>query len=165
MLRTMRRFNQMLDEESIQEVLKKGTSGVLALAGDDGYPYAVPISYAYDPQNNCFYFHGAKTGQKIDAMTRNEKASFCVIDKDQIVSERFTTYFRSVIAFGRMHVIVDDTEKKKAIEAIAAKYSHEETEESRENEISKSWKALCLLKLEIEHMTGKQAIELVQKKK
>lgn len=115
MFRKMRRFNQMLDEESIQEVLKKGTSGVLALAGDDGYPYAVPISYAYDPQNNCFYFHGAKTGQKIDAITRNEKASFCVIDKDQIVSERFTTYFRSVIAFGRMQVIVDDTEKKKPL--------------------------------------------------
>lgn len=164
MFREMRRKNQQLSEAECLQVLDRGTHGVLALEGDEGYPYAVPISYAYDEKENCFYFHGAKSGHKLDAVHRCARASFCVVDQDQIVPERFTTYFRSVIAFGRIHEITDETEKKKAIEAVACHYSPEESEESREKEIRNTWKALCLLRFDVEHMTGKEAIELVREK-
>ncbi len=83
MFREMRRKRQALDAEEMADVLHKGTSGVLALSGDDGYPYAVPISYVYD--GNKIFFHCAKSGHKLDAIHRNAKASFCVIDQDQIV--------------------------------------------------------------------------------
>ena len=98
MFREMRRKKQQMSGDACDELLFRGTSGVLALSGDDGYPYAVPISYVYDGEK--IYFHCAKSGHKLDAIKRNPKASFCVIGQDQIVPEEYTTYFRSVIAFG-----------------------------------------------------------------
>ena len=116
MFREMRRKKQLLTPEERAAVLHRGTSGVLALAGDDGYPYAVPMSYVYDGAK--LYFHCAKSGHKLDAIRRNCKASFCVIDQDQIVPEEYTSHFRSVIVFGTMRILEDDGEKRAAIEAL-----------------------------------------------
>ena len=89
MFREMRRKGQALPAEEITAVLYRGRSGVLALSGDDNYPYALPISYVYD--GNHIYFHCARSGHKLDAIQRNCKASFCVVDQDQIVPEEYTT--------------------------------------------------------------------------
>ena len=98
MFRPMRRFKQALSPEECRAVLERGTSGVLALSGDGGWPYAVPLSYVY--ADGKIYFHSAKSGHKVDAIRSCPRASFCVIDQDHIVPEEYTTYFRSVIAFG-----------------------------------------------------------------
>ena len=103
MFREMRRKKQVLPEEVCTSILNRGTSGVLALMGDEGYPYAVPMSYVYD--DGKLYFHCAKEGHKLDAVRRCSKASFCVIDQDQIVPEEYTTYFRSVILFGTIRIL------------------------------------------------------------
>lgn len=158
MFREMRRKKQKLSKEECERILYDGTSGVLALHGDDGYPYTVPISYVYDGEK--LWFHSAKSGHKIDAVLKNDKASFCVIDQDQIVPEEYTTYFRSVIAFGRIRIAEDDTEKRSAIEKLALKYAPDDTAENREKAIEREWNPLCILEMEIEHLSGKQAIEL-----
>ena len=87
--RPMRRKKQALSRQECEAVLKRGSSGVLALLGDGGYPYAVPLSYVYE--DGRIYFHCARTGHKLDAIRKEEKASFCVIDQDRIVPEKFTT--------------------------------------------------------------------------
>lgn len=115
MFREMRRKRQALSAEETASVLYRGMSGVLALAGDDGYPYAVPVSYVYDGDKICF--HCAKSGHKLDAIQRNAKASFCVIDQDQIIPEEYTTYFRSVIVFGQIRVLDDEQAKRIAIKS------------------------------------------------
>ena len=115
--------------EEVKEILYEGTSGVLALSGDDGYPYAVPLSYVYD--GGKIYFHCAKAGHKLDAIKRDEKASFCVIGQDQVVPEEYTTYFRSVIVFGKIQIIEDETKKRQAIEKLAVKYTPEDTATGR----------------------------------
>lgn len=162
MFREMRRKNQVLSlEESIQ-ILKRATSGVLAVSGDDDYPYAVPLSYVY--HDNKIYFHGAKTGHKLDGITRNEKVSFCVIDQDQVVQDEYTTYFRSVIVFGRARVM-DEEEKRRELEILTARYSPDIEEATRSLAIDKGLKAVCMIELEIEHMSGKEAIELVKAKR
>lgn len=158
MFRQMRRKNQLLSAEDTAAVLKRGTAGVLALSGDNGYPYAVPLSYVYD--DGKIYFHSAKSGHKIDAVCGSEKASFCVIDKDQIVPEKFTTYFRSVIAFGTIRILEKEDEKRAAIAKLAMRYSPEIAPAKHDEEIDKSMNALCMLEMTIEHMTGKQAKEL-----
>ena len=136
MFRPMRRIRQQLSLEECQAVLARGTSGVLALSGDEGYPYALPISYVY--HDGKLYFHCAKSGHKLDAIRRESKVSFCVIDQDQIVPQEYTTYFRSVIAFGRMRILADGGEKRAAIEALSLKYAPKEpgstwTRSSRRN--------------------------------
>lgn len=130
--------------------------------GDAGYPYAVPLSYVY--ADGRIIFHGAKSGHKIDAIRGCEKASFCVIDRDQVVPEEYTTWFRSAIAFGRVRIIDQDAEKRAAIELLAEKYSPDDPE-GRRAEIEREYKILCMFELRIEHMTGKEAIELVRARK
>lgn len=159
MFREMRRKKQKLSKEECDRILYNGTSGVLALHGDDGYPYAVPVSYVYDGEK--LLFHSAKNGHKIDAILKNAAASFCVIDQDQIVPEEYTTYFRSIIAFGRIRILEDATEKRSAIEKLAVKYAPDDTAENRNNAIDREWKLLCMMEMEIEHLTGKQAIEMI----
>lgn len=160
MFRKMRRFGQQLSDGECTEILTRATSGVLALNGDDGYPYAVPLSYVY--RDGRLYFHCAVEGHKLDAIRRSDKASFCVIDQDEVVPERYTTYYRSVIAFGRMRVLEDD-EKRQAIEWLADRYAPGETERGR-REAEAAWNRLCVLEMRMESMTGKQARELSQNK-
>ncbi len=162
MFREMRRKRQLLAEAETIQIFERGTSGVLALSGDEGYPYAVPLSYVY--ADGRIIFHGAKSGHKIDAIRGCEKASFCVIDRDQVVPEEYTTWFRSAIAFGRVRIIDQDAEKRAAIELLAEKYSPDDPE-GRRAEIEREYKILCMFELRIEHMTGKEAIELVRARK
>ena len=129
MFREMRRKRQMLSEDDCKIILREGTSGVLALSGDDGYPYAVPLSYVYDGEK--IFFHCAKSGHKLDAIRRNPKASFCVIGQDKVVPEEYTTYYRSVIAFGTVRILEDDREKYDSVREIALKYAPLDTVEQR----------------------------------
>lgn len=161
MFRQMRRKKQVLTKEDCELVLERGTSGVLAVQGDGGYPYAVPLSYVYT--GGKIVFHCAKQGLKLDAIAQNDKVSFCVIDLDDIQPERYTTYFRSVIAFGRARVLEEEAEKRAAIEALAAKYTPDDPE-GRKQEIEREYRALCVVAIEIDHLSGKEAIELVKKK-
>lgn len=158
MFRELRRKKQVLSAEENAKILKNGTSGVLALVGDNGYPYAVPISYVYDGEK--LYFHCARSGHKMDAIKRNPKASFCVIDQDLVVPEEYTSYFRSVIVFGTMRILEQDMEKRAAIEKLALKYAPDDTQENRHKAIEREWKPLCVLELTPEHISGKDAIEL-----
>lgn len=162
MFREMRRKRQMLSEDDCKIILREGTSGVLALSGDDGYPYAVPLSYVYDGEK--IFFHCARSGHKLDAVRRNPKASFCVIGQDKVVPEEYTTYYRSVIAFGTVRILEDDREKYDSVREIALKYAPLDTEEQRRAAIEREWNGLCMLEMTIEHLTGKEARELMEKR-
>lgn len=160
--REMRRKNQALSPQAVTEILQNETVGVLALAGDDDYPYTVPMNYVYDGEK--LFFHSAKSGHKIDAIQRSAKASFCVIAKDQIVPEEYTTYFRSVIVFGQIRCLDEDVEKRTAIDLLARKYAPDDTTANREQAIARDWAPLCVLVMTIDHASGKEAIELVRTK-
>ena len=158
-MREMRRSRQLLSREDCESILNEQTSGVLSVYGDDGYPYGVPLSYAY--ADGKLYFHSAKTGHKMDAVRKNNKVSFTIIAQDNIVPEEYTTHFRSVIVFGRVRILENDTEKRAAIEQLAEKYMPD-LKEGRLQEIDREFSRLCMLELTIDHMTGKEAIELVR---
>ena len=162
MFRPMRRKKQLLMEAETIAMLETCTSGVLAVHGDDDYPYAVPLSFAYE--DGKLYFHSAVGGHKLDALERSDKASFCVIGADDIVPERFTTHFQSAIAFGRVRVVTDDAEKRHALMLLAEKYSPEYLDVAG-SEIDGDWKRVCVIELAIEYMTGKAALELVKERR
>lgn len=158
MFRTMRRKRQELSAQECAAVLERGTSGVLAVSGDDGYPYAVPLSYVFT--GSSILFHCAVEGHKLDAVARNSKVSFCVIDRDTVLPEMFTTAYQSVIVFGKAHVVTDDEARRAALLRLGAKYSP--AGPALEAEVLRTLARVCILELEIEHMTGKKAIELVK---
>lgn len=142
----------MLSEEEANNIMMTASSGVLALTGDKDYTYAVPLSFAYE--NSRIYFHCAKEGHKIDALKNNEKVSFCVIDKDNVIPEAFNTIYRSVIAFGRARILDDDGERMEALERLIRKYSPAYVSQGKK-EIEKYWDRVCLVEIRVEHMTGK----------
>jgi uncharacterized protein len=157
MFRELRRIKQSLSIEEINTVMARCTNGVLACLGDDGYPYAVPLNYVYF--NNKIYFHSAKAGHKIDAIAENSKVSFCIIDKDTISSEKYTSYFRSVIAFGKAR-IVEGEEGLDAFYALVEKYSGDQPESSKRKEVAECSHAY-IISIDIDHISGKQAKELM----
>ena len=158
MFREMRRKRQLLPTEESIAILEKMTNGTLALHGEDGYPYAVPVNYVY--ADGKIYFHSATTGHKVDAIMRNDKVSFCVVERDEIKPAEFTTCFRSVIAFGKARILEDEDEKQLALRLLADKYSHGEP--GVEDEIAKGFNHLLMVEITVEHLTGKEAIELVR---
>ncbi len=159
MFRHMRRNKQLLPEKATIEILQKGISGVLAVTSDDGYPYAVPLNYAYEAGK--IYFHFAVSGHKLDAIERNDKVSFCVIGKNEVIPETFTTHFSSVIVFGRLYLVTADEEKRYALSVLANKYSPGLIPEARQ-EIDCNLGRVAVGELRIEHLTGKAAHEIVQ---
>lgn len=156
----MRRSVQELDESTCLSLLEGASSGVLALSGNgEEYPYAVPLSFVYDSGN--IYFHGAKNGHKSDLALKNPRASFCVISRDDVIPEKFTTAYRSVVVFGTLEYIESDEDKKEPLRLLCKKYSPSESAGAVEAEISKFLSSVCVARLAVEHMSGKQGKELL----
>lgn len=154
----MRRIRQQLTHDECIEILCRATAGVLAVTGDGGYPYAVPLSHIY--AGGRLYFHSALQGHKVDAIAADARCSFCIIDRDEVHPESFTTHFKSVIAFGRIHIIDDDEERLAALRMLGRRHAPHDAA-GLQREIDKDYGRVLLLRLDIEHLTGKQAIELV----
>ena len=159
--REMRRKRQQLTDEESIGILQKATAGTLALLGDNDYPYAVPISYVY--HEGKLYFHSALAGHKVDAIRKFDKASFCVIEQDDVQPKKYTTFFRSVIAFGRIQIIEDETEKLAMARMLGNRYNPND-DDSLKKEIESGLSRMLMIRFDIEHLTGKEAIELVRQR-
>lgn len=157
MFRMMRRENQQLSLAECIDILSGATSGVLALHGDDGYPYAVPLSYVYS--DNKIYFHGAVTGHKIDAIKNCPKASFCVVAQDDVIPEKYTTAYRSVIAFGTIRFL-QGAEYTDAAVKLADKYLPLTDKTPHLKEIESASNRMSVFELDIEHISGKEGMAL-----
>lgn len=153
MFRKMRRFNQQLTDEECIAILKSEPRGVLAVKGEDGYPYALPIDYYYDDENGKIYFHCAKEGHKIDALRADNRVSFCVYDKGFKKEGDWALNIKSVIIFGKINFAEDMDETIKRVRRLALKYYP--TPEAVEEEIEKAGRRVQILELEIDHITGK----------
>lgn len=160
MERKMRRFKQQLTEQETVKILTESTAGVLSLCGNDMQPYGVPLSHIYHDGN--LYFHSALNGHKLDLISENSKACFSVIAQDEIHPETFTTYFRSAIAFGSIKVIEDEDEKRKTLEMLG-KRCNPHDKEALDKEIERGFARCKMLEMSIETLSGKQAIELVNR--
>lgn len=149
--RKMRRFKQQVSKEKCIEILENEPRGVLALYGDDGYPYAVPLDFIY--LDGAIYFHGAASGKKADSLKENPKVSFCVMDKGFRKPGEWPLNITSVILFGKISEITDHDEKFTILKKLGMKYYPDEAEV--DDEIKKAGKAASILRLDIVHMTGK----------
>ena len=158
-MRKMRRFKQDMPKDWIEALLIRNTSGVLAVNGDDGYPYGVPVNYAYC--DGKIYFHSSKQGYKNDCLAASSKACFTVIDADEIIAEGYTSHFKSAIVTGNIRLTEGD-ERRAGLMAIVEKYSGIMPREEKDLKVEKC-NAAAVYAIEIESMSGKQAFNLVKK--
>ena len=151
MFRDLTRKKQKLSETECKEILKQEVRGVLAVNGDDGYPYALPINFYFDEESGKIYFHSGKVGHKLDAIKNSDKVSFCVYDKGYHKDGHWSLNIRSVIVFGRIHVADDWSD------ALMVRFCKRFTDDTDYiyDEIERFKNNTAVLCLEIEHMTGK----------
>ena len=151
MFRKMRRIGQEIPKEECEEILTNEPRGVLALLGDDDYPYAIPMSHVY--VDGKIYFHGAQEGHKNDAVKRHQKGSYCVMDKGVKAEDSWWYTFKSVIVFGRIKTLTDRDEKIEKLTHLGDKFfpTHEETLD----EINRLLDRTEVFEITIEHMSGK----------
>ncbi len=159
----MKRKKQSLSEEEICAILSDATYGVLALSSNDE-PYAVPLNFVYLPADSAptrgaFYFHCAKHGHKLEFIQSNPKASFCVVERHDVMPDDFATAYRSVIAFGTVEIL-DGQAAHHVLYALADKFNPG-AHDAIEHEIASDGKNCYVLKLDVDHMTGKQARALL----
>ena len=157
MFRTMRRKQKQITESETKHLLRTERRGVLAVNGDDGYPYAIPVNYIYDEEQEKIFFHGAKAGHKIDALKKNDKVCFTVYGNERLEEGDWAPYLQSAVVFGRCHLPEDKDLTEAKVCEVARKYYP--NEEEIQAEMDKSGKAVQLYEITIEHMSGKQIQE------
>ena len=155
MFREMRRHKQQLAEDECITILAQAPRGVLAVLGDDGYPYTVPLNFVYS--DGKLYFHSAVSGHKLDAIAACDKCSFCVLDEGVQQEDDWWYHFNSVVAFGRIRRLEDEKAIVAALRKLGNKYFPQDYD--TEGDIARNLKRVAVLELTIEHLTGKHVQE------
>ncbi|MGI6730776.1 MAG: pyridoxamine 5'-phosphate oxidase family protein [Anaerovoracaceae bacterium] len=153
-MREMRRSDRKLGQEDALRVLKDGEYGILATANLQGQPYGVPLSYIV--KDNAIYVHGTNEGSsKYDNILENNKVSFTVVGKTQVLHDTFTTNYESAIAFGEAAAVEDEEEKLMAYREFIQKYSADYPE-AGEKYIEAMGNKTLIIKISITNLTGKR---------
>lgn len=157
MFRKVRRIKNELGLDEAKKLLANSKRGILSLNGDNGYPYSIPLNYFYDQEENKIYFHGSKSGYKIDCIKRSKKACFVSYGDENLSEDGWSYNTSSVVAFGKIEIMEDrDLALEKVIELSKVYYpSMEEINEA----VSRSFKNVLIYRLNIEYMTGKRVNE------
>jgi uncharacterized protein len=172
MFREIRRKEKQLTIEECHEILTKAEYGTLATMGADGYPYAVSVNYVF--HNGNIYFHCATVGHKLDNIDNCPNVSFNIvtdvwvvplisedINESDLKFNGFDTNFNSVIIFGKAKEVIE-REKLDGLSAFLKKFlnlnEYNQHKEEGINYIEKELNRTKLIKIEIEHMTGKRGI-------
>lgn len=112
----------MLERDNAIRLLETGEYGVLSLSTPEGDPYGLPLNYVWDGGKSV-YFHCAFEGQKLLMIKNNSKASFCVVGTTNVVPQKFSTGYESIILKGSIAMGLADDEKLKGLQLLVNKYS------------------------------------------
>lgn len=152
---SVRRQDRIMEPTRALEILVNGEYGFLAVGtSKNGYGYGVPLNFTFDIEKNALFFHCAREGHKIDNLTEHALVSFCVVGKTQVVPNKFTTLYESVMAFGRAELVVNETEAANALQALIEKYSPE-YKASGEKYIQQLIHRTQVVRIDIHHITAK----------
>ena len=105
----MRRSERQMTDIAAKQVLASENWGVLSVCGDDGFPYRVPMNYAY--WADALYLHcSSATSYKLDGIRRCNKVCFTVVSQHQLDSKNLACKYESVIVFGTAAIIESEVE-------------------------------------------------------
>ncbi len=157
MFRSIRKKRNQLDMQTAEALLLHSRRGILAVNGDDGYPYAIPINYIYDSAARKIYFHGARAGHKVDALRACDKICFTVYGNETIKEEAWAPFVQSAVVFGRCRLVEPGANATALLKQFAMKYYP--NEQLVDEEIARSGKAAQLFEIDIEHISCKEVQE------
>ena len=127
MFRKIRRVKNEISVEAAKELLRNNKRGALAVNGDNGYPYAIPIDFYYDEDENRIYFHSARRGHKIDSIKADDKVCFTTWDDGYLVEGDWAYHVSSCVVFGKAGIVEDpEIAREKAVKFARKYYPTEE---------------------------------------
>jgi nitroimidazol reductase NimA-like FMN-containing flavoprotein (pyridoxamine 5'-phosphate oxidase superfamily) len=147
----MRRKERQLTDEQTLRILSTGKLGVLSTVDEEGQPYGVPLNYVY--QQGAIYFHCAPEGYKLLNLGANPRVSFCVVQQSELIPQSFSTDYASAIVFGTA-AQVDGAEKEEALRLLIGHLAPGH-EEKGEKYIQSQAQQTAVVRIEIQHQTGK----------
>lgn len=157
MFRPIRRKKRELSLEATEQLLRKARIGVLAVNGENGYPYAVPVNFLFVPEEQKIYFHGARAGQKYEAISACDKVCFTVYGEEVVRQEAWAPFVQSAVVFGSCRKMEMGPEALGKLKALAMKYYPEEALAQRE--IEKDGMAVQMFEMTVQHLCGKEVQE------
>lgn len=157
MFRPIRKKKNELSTEDTKQILREARRGVLAVNGEDGYPYAIPINFIYDETAGRIYFHSSRTGYKLDAIKVCDKVCFTAYGTEIVREEAWAPYMRSAVVFGRCRLLESTPETMALLKRFAMKYSPDEA--LADQAILEGGRAVRMCEIEIEHLSGKEVQE------
>lgn len=146
--------------ESIKmiEILKNGKFVTISLYRDNE-PYILTLNYGFDESKNRLYFHTAIKGLKLDFITKNPDVCATVINDLGYENDKCSHKYQSVVFWGKMSIVKDLKEK---IHGMNVLLNHLETNPDpiKERNLSNEerYNKVCILRLDITEMTGKEGL-------
>ena len=100
MFRKVTKVKNEITIEAAKDLLRNNMRGALCVNGDDGYPYAVPMNFYYDEEENKIYFHSAKKGHKIDSIINSDKVCLTTWNDGYVNDGDWAYNISSCVVFG-----------------------------------------------------------------
>jgi hypothetical protein len=152
MTKLLRREDRRLDDVAAMSLLKRGEYGILSTVDENNHPYGIPVNYVVMEEN--IFFHCATEGHKLENLTANNGVSFCVVGRTELIPEKFSTRYESVVVFGHADIIQDSVLKLNALRALVAKYAPDHIA-AGEAYIDKLMDQTAVVRIAIEQLAGK----------
>lgn len=130
--------------------LSETTHGVLSCVDTQGRPYAVALNAVYHPEENCLYFHCKPEGRKVDALAANPHVAYFALVREELVPERFTTRYASVLVEGQACRIEDEEQARAALAYLTAALAPQVDPETRDAVIDANLSRCALYRIDIE---------------
>jgi len=149
----VRRNDRLLDEPLATKLLETGEHGVLSMYSEETGAYGIPINYVWDG-TEFIYLHCAPDGRKLQCIDENNIVSFCVVGKTDVISEKLTIEYESIILQCLAHRNLDKDERMNALSLILDKYSPQDKTIGMKY-AEKSFQRTEIIRLDIKRWSGK----------
>lgn len=152
MTKRLRRDERRLGEAAALALLKRGEYGILSTSDENNRPYGIPMNYVVMEEK--VFFHCATEGHKLQNIATNQDVSFCVVGKTELMPDKFSTRYESVVVSGCAEIIRDPVVKKNALRALVTKYAPNHIA-AGDAYIDKLLEKTAVVGITIEHLAGK----------
>jgi uncharacterized protein len=146
---------ELQEPGQIEEIIRNGKYMVLAMCADDR-PYAVTLSYGYDRERRCFYFHCAQEGRKLDILRKQPAVCATIIADYGYRQTECSHKYRSLIIWGRLSLVEALPEKRHGFDVLFRQLEGE-PDEVRGNFIKgeAAYRTTGILKLAVDGIDAK----------
>jgi uncharacterized protein len=107
------------DREVALKIVEDCSYATLASVNPDGTPYCIPISPVIVGEH--VYFHGTRTGQKVDNILRDPHVCIAAVGQCDVRPDAYTIDYTSTVITGTVTIVNDDAEKIEVLRRICLK--------------------------------------------